>query len=426
MNSFARLAEWVGDKPLIIAHFDQDLSDALHDSRQGFDHLTIVRPHAVFHDLKVPTLCIVEIEEDNGPRCYLGAVTRKKAVSTFDTRLTIKRLRSISPSSLAALPDQLSQKRQRSLLAQRIPEGTGFTVLSPKLSSALVELLAQDNGNHSALEQAMALIPTLRKLSPEAWAQEDAIALALDIFGIRSSVAPKSVALKTGTTSGVGLLGAHLYEDNVVHADATSLPGFERIAQDATGRAVFEKSDERLVIYTANKLPLETMLGVDLIYVNETRGNIVMIQYKMLEEGNGKDWIFRSDKQLKAEIGRMKIPPTDGIKNDYRLHPDPFFFKFVKRKVVDDSPQSLILSLDHVLQVLGSSQSTGKKGGIRMSYQGLDGTYLREADMIGLIRSGYVGTHRVQTDALSVLIDEVARGNRALVLAWQAYRDINL
>ena len=46
--------------------------------------------------------------------------------------------------------------------------------------------------------------------------------------------------------------------------------------------------------------------------------------------------------------------------------------------------------------------------------------------MIGLIRSGYVGTHRVQTDALSVLIDEVARGNRALVLAWQAYRDINL
>jgi hypothetical protein len=420
VTSFAKLAEWVDDKPLIIARFDQELSDALHESRQGFEHLTIVRPHAVFRDLKAPTLCIVEIEENNGPRCYLGAVTRKKPVSTFDTRLTIKKLRSVSPSSLGVLPDQLSHKWQKTLLTQRIPAGAGFVLLSSKLSSALVELLAQDKGNHSALEQAMALMPTLRKLSPELWAQEDAIALALNVFGIRSSVAPKSVALKTGATSGVGLLGAYLYEDNVVHADATSLPGFERVAQDATGRAMFEKGDERLVIYTANKLPLEKMLGVDLIYVNETRGNIVMVQYKMLKEEKGKDWTFRPDKQFKAEIGRMKIPPVDGIKNDYRLHPGPFFFKFVKRKVVDDSPQSFFLSLDHVLQALASSRSTGKLGGIRMSYQGLDGTYLREADMIGLIRSGYVGTHRVQTDALSALIDEVARGNRALVLAWQA------
>lgn len=420
MTSFAKLAAWVDDKPLIIARFDQELSDALHESRQGFEHLTIVRPHAVFHDLKVPTLCIVEIEESNGPRCYLGVVTRKKPVSTFDTRLTIKKLRFISPSSLAALPDQLSQKRQKTLLAQRIPDGAGFELLSPKLSCAIVELLANDQGNHSALEQAMALMPKLRKLSPEAWAQEDAIALALDVFGIRSGITPKSIALKTGVSSGVGLLGAHLYEDNVVHADATSLPGFDRIAQDATGRAVFEKGDERLVIYTANKLPLEKMLGVDLVYVNETRGNIVMIQYKMLEEAKGKDWTFRPDKQFKQEVARMKLPPVTGLKNDYRLHPGPFFFKFVKRKVVDDSHRSFLMSLDHVVQVLGSSQSTGRKGGIRMSYQALDGTYLREADMIGLIRSGYVGTHRVETNALSVILDEVARGNKAVVLAWQA------
>lgn len=420
MTSFAKLAAWVEDKPLILARFDKELSDALHETRQGFEHLTIVRPHAVFHDFKVPTLCIIEVAERNGPRCYLGAITRKKPVSTFDTRLTIKKLRSISPSSLAVLPDQLSQKRQNKLLTQRIPEGSGFVMLSSKLSSAIVDLLAQDKANHSALELALALMPNLRKLSAEAWAQEDAIALALDVFGIRSGVAPQSVALKTGATSGVGLLGAYLYEDNVVHADATSLPGFERVAQDVTGRAVFEKGDERLVIYTANKLPLETMLGVDLIYVNETRGNIVMIQYKMLKEEKGKDWTFRPDKQFNAEIARMKIPPAEGIKNDYRLHPGPFFFKFVKRKVVNDSQQAFLLSLDHVIQVMNSSQSTGKKGGVRMSYQRLDGTYLREADVIGLIRSGYVGTHRVQTEALSVLIDEVARGNRALVLAWQA------
>lgn len=119
----------------------------------------------------------------------------------------------------------------------------------------------------------------------------------------------------------------------------------------------------------------------------------------------------------------MKIPPAKGMKNDYRLHPSPFFFKFVKRKVIDDSQQSFLLSLDHIIQVLGSPQAKGEKGGIRMSYQGLDGTYLREADMIGLIRSGYVGTHRAETEALSLILDEVARGNKAVVLAWQKRMD---
>ena len=54
-----------------------------------------------------------------------------------------------------------------------------------------------------------------------------------------------------------------------------------------------------------------------------------------------------------------------------------------------------------------------------MSYDGLDGTYLREADMIGLIRSGYVGTHGAETTALKVIIDSVAKGSKAVVLAWQ-------
>ena len=58
-------------------------------------------------------------------------------------------------------------------------------------------------------------------------------------------------------------------------------------------------------------------------------------------------------------------------------------------------------------------------GGIRVSYDALDGAYLREADMLGLIRSGYVGTRRDETEALATIIDQVAKGNRAVVLAWQ-------
>jgi hypothetical protein len=255
------------------------------------------------------------------------------------------------------------------------------------------------------------------------WAQENAIQTAISVFGIIGNAIPDQVVVKRDTETGLGLIGAHLYEDNVVHSDASNLPGFDAIASDVTGRAVFTKRDERLVIYTANKLPLEKMLGVDLIYVNETRGNIVMVQYKMLEEGkqnnHSKDWLFRPDNQLEDEVARMKIPDFEGELNDYRLSRNPFYFKFVKRKVIDGSHQSFLISLDHLNQLLASPDAKGPKGGICLSYETLDGTYLREADIISLIRSGYIGTHRAETDALATIVDEVAKGNKAIVLAWQ-------
>ena len=59
------------------------------------------------------------------------------------------------------------------------------------------------------------------------------------------------------------------------------------------------------------------------------------------------------------------------------------------------------------------------KDGVRVSYEALERAYLREYDLINLIRSGYIGTHKVESDALHPIISEVTKGNRALVLAWQ-------
>ena len=169
------------------------------------------------------------------------------------------------------------------------------------------------------------------------------------------------------------------------------------------------------------------MLGVDLIYINDTKGNIVMVRYKMLEEErqrNGySDWLFRPDDQFRVEVARMQMPASQEAMMDYRLNSSPFFFKFVKRKLIGSLPTSFLVSLDHLKQFLASPEAQGPRGAVRVSYHTLDGTYLRQDDMISLISSGYVGTHRTQTEALATIIDEVSRGNRALVLAWQKLRD---
>jgi hypothetical protein len=364
----------------------------------------------------------MEIQEQGTSHCYLATATRKMAVSSFDSRLTLKKLRPIKPSSLTEVGENLSDVRMQRMFNKRIPGQGDSAHLSPKLSAYLIGALAADSENQAALDTALSQLPEIRQASNVNWAQEDAIHIAIETFGIRGNAIPDEVILKKGKTSGLSLIGSYLYEDNVVHADASQIPGFDVIATEVTGRAVFQKGGERLVIYTANKLPLEKMIGVDLIYINETRGNVVMVQYKMLEEdhkGAKLDWCFRQDKQLCDEMARMIIPAIGTTPTDYRLSPNPFFFKFVKRRIIDGSHQSFVVSLDHLNHILASPAAKGPRGGIRISYERLDGTYLREADLIGLIRSGYVGTHRTETGVLETIIDAVSKGNKAVVLAWQ-------
>ena len=107
------------------------------------------------------------------------------------------------------------------LFGDRIPGEGEISNLSPKLSAHLIEMLAMDSENQPALDTALSLLPGLREINNRNWEQEDAIKLSMGAFGIRANDIPDEVVLKTGESSGLGLIGAYLYEDNVVHADAS-------------------------------------------------------------------------------------------------------------------------------------------------------------------------------------------------------------
>lgn len=426
MNLLTKLPQWFKTKPLILLKLQDDYEQALLSSKRGLEHFTFAKPHALFHNLKVPALCLVEMSEE-AHKCYVGVVKSKAPVTTFDSRLTLIRLQALNLTSFKELTAKLAKKNFQNTL--KIKLATDYVVLglTPKLSVAIIEALSSDAENRKAIETAIFNIPKLRQIPSLQWEQFDAIKTAISAFGLSIADRPNMIDLPGDSDSTLNYLGiqvAHVLEDNVIARDASVLPGFELLEKHVTGRAVFQKQDERLVVYTANKGPLEAMLGVDLIYINETLGNTVMVQYKMLKENYNPitcetDWIFRPDYQLKKETARMKLPSVAGKINDYRLYRNPFFFKFVKRKGDGESHQSFVISLDHLNHLLVSSKSKGPKNGIRVSYEALDGAYLRESDLIGLIRSGYIGTHRIESEALNLIISEVAKGDRALVLAWQ-------
>ncbi len=121
MSAAAKLATWVRKKPMIVIRFDENFSGSLLESRQGFEHLTIVKPHTVLRNFRLPTLCLLEVLEHDGTKCYLGTATRKVPVSTFDSRLTVKKLRPLTSSSLQGINARIADKRMKRLLGDKIP-----------------------------------------------------------------------------------------------------------------------------------------------------------------------------------------------------------------------------------------------------------------------------------------------------------------
>jgi hypothetical protein len=139
--------------------------------------------------------------------------------------------------------------------------------------------------------------------------QEDALHTALRAFGLASNDQATSLELVDGRET--ALARVNIMEDSVIEHDARHIPGYDLVQSDLTGRAVFERENERLEVFTANRRPLEQLFGVDLIYLNASRQNIVMLQYKMLEpllkDVGNTDW----DLQTRHPTAKRNKPDAE-------------------------------------------------------------------------------------------------------------------
>jgi hypothetical protein len=166
------------------------------------------------------------------------------------------------------------------------------------------------------------------------------------------------------------------------------------------------------------------VFGVDLIYLNETRQNVVMLQYKMLEPSrNGAgdaDWVYKPDTNLDQEIRRMRKFATNqkpGI-HEYRLNPAVFYLKFVKRDSLINNG-GIVMPIDHFEKLRTDPKCRGPRNGLLVSYQSLSGRYLRQNAFLDLIRSGYIGAHAETTEHLRTIVEAVLKSGRAVVAAIQ-------
>lgn len=416
------LKDYSEQHPVVVLRFTSDEWESLATTRRGLGEFTIARPHVFLAGVKAPAPCLLLGKVADGEQAYFGLVSSKKPVTTLDSRIKVIRAMRVSPSSQAELLALICDLRYARNFSSRLESRQLTSLLSPKLSSYFIGKLATIASNRVSLRAVADKLSMPKRFKGNTAMQEDAVQTALAAFGLGSSDQAIRVELAEGRSTVLGRVS--IMEDSVIEHDARSFPQYSLISSDITGRAVFKKGEDQLEIFTANRRDLEHCFGVDLIYVNLTKQSVVMLQYKMLEpttKADGQtDWVYRPDSQLDAEIARMTAFASAHLpgSNEYRLNPQVFYIKFVKRDALIASG-GIITPLDHFEKVRADPAFKGPRGGLRLSFQSLAGSYLRQTPFLELIRCGYIGAHAQQTADFQLLIESVLNGDKAVVAAVQ-------
>lgn len=453
----ATLRQHVEAKPCVLLRLDESDSGNLTESRRGFNEFTLARPHGLLSDIKTPTACVIfgsppEWMRPGGanPHAYLGIVSSRSPITTLDTRIKIKRAVRIEPATEDGLVTLLGTGPQASLLRKKLESTAPVIVLSPKLSSLLIESMATIPANQGPMRAVAESLHVPQRYTNFSAVQEDAVQTALKAFGLTANDRAEQVELIDGRATALARLPmmedavderpspsgdqallqvrTPLIEDSAIEKDARSVPGYALTSSDLTGRAIFKKGHEKLEVFTANRRDLEHVFGVDLIYVNLTKKNIVMVQYKMLESnrrnGEATDWLYRPESNMAKEIARMKRFSKQHAPGplEYRLNPQVFYLKFVKRDGALSSG-GIVTPIDHYERLLTDPACKGPRNAVRISYESLGGRYMRQGAFLDLIQSGYIGAHAATTDYLSTLVQAVLDGNREVIAAVQSSPD---
>lgn len=420
------LGRYVEERPIAIVKLADDEFASLLSSKKGMTEFSLNIPHDLLREVVAPCVCLItgtrakgfnELDSDE-EIAYVGVIKSKSVRSTLDTTIKIERTARVMPAASALAP-LIADARFSQLFTDRLSDDAPVIRLSPKLSAAIVGTLANNDRNHGPLRVVAA---GLQRPSPESVArqQTDAIDMALKVFGLSSDAAAAKLDLVGGKDT--RLVSARIMEDAVIEHDARSVPEFDLVGSDATGRAMFRKGDQTLEVITANRNKLEKAFGVDLIYLNHFHNNLVMVQYKMLapdDSSSGLDWVYTQDRHLEKQLRAMDwFAPHSRRAGPYRLSSEFVYFKFVRRYGTATN-SSMLMPLEHLKEVIADPRHQAGSGKLRLSYQSLDGKYMRQTAFYSLLQSGYIGADVVTTGALQTLITDLLAGGDALVLAIQ-------
>jgi hypothetical protein len=417
----------VTDRPIVILNLEERELHGLKETIGGMRQFSLTRPHDDTRGIATPCICLFFGEkaqpfggQPDPPAAYVAVLKAKGATTTLDSRLTLRRGVEIQPSTPEDLIKLFKGGKFEQDIKKRLNKDASLVPLGPKESIRLIEKLLAIEANRGALRTLAGGVTKPTSESIERL-QMDALRMALRAFGLPEDTPAATMNIARGSKT--GLTRMNVLEDAVIEHDARVVPGYEFIASNVRGQATFRKGHQTLEVYTANRRKLEEAFGVDLIYLNLFHRNAVLVQYKMLmPQGGGDeptDWVYREDEHLQKQLKTMRLfGQNQWAVDGFRLNREAFYFKFVRRQE-PETAKNVLLPLGHFEGLLHDQNFRTARGNIRVSYNGLDGRYMRQTAFFDLLQAGYIGSDASTTEHLRALIDGVLSRNDSLVIAVQ-------
>jgi len=292
--------------------------------------------------------------------------------------------------------------------------------LSPKLSSLIDKLSGE------RLKKILRYPEAMRHSLSE---QKEALLTALNIANIdRTIIGGWDVPENNIPESFLdGLESVKLREDSMIINDLNNFPGFDLVKSTHYSSCLFQNKSTTLTVVLANRLPLEELIGTDLIYCNEELACFIMIQYKVMEKDNDSYSFRIPNKQFTEELDRMGkltklLQEEKSLENlmDFRFNENPFFIKLCPRINIDPEVISLskgmYIPLDYVNMLTKDSSIKGARGGKKLSYNTV-GRYLDNPVFKNIVSGGWIGTNYNQSNILKKVIKETIENGRSAVIA---------
>lgn len=405
-------------------------SDRLFSFYGSFDNRFAEPVPEFSHSRNVPLVCFIITE--GGNITHIGLGKRGVRAGTDLRRLNINDIFELKkPLSAKEIADATSPKIRHHLL-RKIENGG---LLANKSFEEFLSVF---------LRKSKESVPILNKYSKERRIRIEQLSVSIK----RSLAEQKEAVLTAMNIAGIdrqeaqgwdyyegekpisfldGIKEVHLREDSMVINDLENIPGFKLIKTTKYSSSVFENENTRLTVLLANRLPLEELLGTDLIYYNEDFKCFVMVQYKVMEKEKEK-FVFRvPDKQLSEEIERMdsitsslRTLNSNNTIGDYRISTEPFFIKICTR--IDFDPDNIGLSsgiyipLNYLKLLQADNSINGTRGGKAISFENV-GRYFDNTAFKTIIEGGWIGTNQNQSNILENVIKDILENGKTAVLA---------
>lgn len=360
----------------------------------------------------------------------LGRVGAPQKNATGKDRVRLDPWTRIEPVPFERISALVPRRYQEPLERAGLPAPLHPVSLTPALGRAVLdalrELSSESRAWLNALDSSTQAVtgPTGYRLREE----RDAVHLAFQFAGVMPPAEELAGSADFETEVGLGsAIDAYFLldtEDDLLTVDLRRFDGRSELPLQRASVARYEHDGVAITVANVNKKPLESVLGVDLVYWDEINRVFTLLQYKRLTriqvaDGTQSDWSYRNRREVGRQLELMKLPRQRHVTSqDWRLSPSPFWFKFVRADAFHPSDPKLLRGMyvpaDYLAAAMAdNSLRDGPRGGFQIHHKNT--RYVTRDVFVELVKRGLIGTTTAGTRRVLQVIASLAKTDEVVL-----------